>query len=62
MRQGKIVLADKHPNVLGGIQRLLEDEVETVLMVADEISLRYLSKLQPRSGGGRSLAPRFKRG
>ena len=39
MRQGKIILADKHPNVLGGIQRLLEDEVETVLMVADEISL-----------------------
>jgi two-component system, NarL family, response regulator DegU len=39
MRQGKIILADKHPNVLGGIQRLLEDEVETVLMVADEVSL-----------------------
>ena len=39
MRQGKIVLADKHANVLGGIQRLLEEEVETVLMVADEISL-----------------------
>ena len=39
MRQGRIVLADKHSNMLAGIRRLLEDEVETVLMVADEISL-----------------------
>jgi len=39
MRQGRVILADKHPNVLGGIRRLLEAEVETVLMVADEISL-----------------------
>jgi two-component system response regulator DegU len=41
MRQGRIILADKHPNMLGGIRRLLEDEVETVLMVADEISLNH---------------------
>ena len=41
MRQGRIILADKHPNRLGGIRRLLEDEVETVLMVADEISLTH---------------------
>src|SRR5512136_228049 len=41
MRQGFIILADKHPNMLGGIRRLLEDEVETVLMVADEISLNH---------------------
>ena len=27
--------------MLGGIRRLLEDEVETVLMVADEISLNH---------------------
>ena len=27
--------------MLAGIRRLLEDEVETVLMVADEISLNY---------------------
>jgi DNA-binding NarL/FixJ family response regulator len=41
MRQGRIILADKHPNVLGAIRRLLEDEVETVLMVADETSLNH---------------------
>ena len=41
MRQGRIILADKHSNMLGGIRRLLEDEVETVLMVADEISLNH---------------------
>ena len=39
MRQGRIILADKHSNMLAGIRRLLEDEVETVLMVADETSL-----------------------
>jgi two-component system response regulator DegU len=48
MRQGRVILADKHPNVLGGIRRLLEAEVETVLMVADEISLRHaLEHLNP---------------
>ena len=41
MRQGRIILADKHSNVLGGIRRLLEDEVETVLMVTDEVSLNH---------------------
>ena len=41
MRQGRIILADKHSNMLGGIRRLLEDEVETVLMVADETSLYH---------------------
>jgi len=41
MRQGRIILADKHPNMLGGVRRLLEDVVETVLMVADEISLNH---------------------
>jgi two-component system, NarL family, nitrate/nitrite response regulator NarL len=41
MGQGRIILADKHPQMLGGIRRLLEDEVETVLMVADEISLKH---------------------
>ena len=41
MRQGRVILADKHSNMLGGIRRLLEDEVETVLMVADEISLYH---------------------
>ena len=41
MRQGRVILADTHPNVLGGIRRLLEAEVESVLMVTDEISLRH---------------------
>ena len=41
MRRGRVILADKHPNVLGGIRRLLEAEVETVLMVSDEISLMH---------------------
>ena len=41
MGQGRIILADKHSKMLAGIRRLLEDEVETVLMVADEISLNH---------------------
>ncbi len=41
MRQSRVILADRHSNMLGGIRRLLEDEVETVLMVADEISLYH---------------------
>ena len=41
MRQGRVILADKQTNVLGGIRRLLEAEVETVLMVTDEISLKH---------------------
>ena len=41
MPQSRIILADKHSNMLGGIRRLLEDEVETVLMVADEVSLYH---------------------
>ena len=41
MRKGRVILADKHPNVLGGIRRLLEAEVESVLMVSDEISLMH---------------------
>ena len=41
MRKGRIILADKHSNMLAGIRRLLEDEAETVLMVTDEISLNH---------------------
>ena len=48
MKQGRVILADSHPNMLGGIRRLLEDEVETVLMVADEGSLcDALEKFKP---------------
>ncbi|MDX9788199.1 MAG: response regulator transcription factor [Desulfobacterales bacterium] len=39
MKKSRIMLADKHANMLGGICRLLEDEAKTVLMVADERSL-----------------------
>ena len=41
MRQGCIILADKHSNMLAWIRRLLEDEAETVLMVTEEISLNH---------------------
>ena len=41
MRQGRMILVAKHPNMLAGIRRLLEDEAETVLMVTDEISLNH---------------------
>jgi two-component system, NarL family, response regulator DegU len=41
MRQGRILLADKHSTMLAGIRRLLEDVVETVLMVTDEKSLNH---------------------
>jgi two-component system response regulator DegU len=39
MQQSRVILADKHPNLLGGICRLLENEAKTVLMVADVNSL-----------------------
>jgi DNA-binding NarL/FixJ family response regulator len=41
MPQGRVILADKHSNMLEGIRHLLEDEVKTVLMVADETSLYH---------------------
>jgi DNA-binding NarL/FixJ family response regulator len=48
MRQGRVILADQHSNMLGGIRHLLETEVETVLMVADEASLLHaLEKFKP---------------
>ena len=48
MRRGRVILADTHPNVLGGIRRLLEAEVETVLMVTDEVSLVHaLAHINP---------------
>jgi DNA-binding NarL/FixJ family response regulator len=39
MRQSRVILADKHANMLGGLCRLLENEVKTVLMVSDVRSL-----------------------
>jgi DNA-binding NarL/FixJ family response regulator len=39
MKSGRVVLADCHLNMLGGVRALLDDLFETVLMVADEHSL-----------------------
>jgi DNA-binding NarL/FixJ family response regulator len=39
MKSGRVLLADSHLNVLGGVHSLLEGLFRTVLMVADERSL-----------------------
>jgi DNA-binding NarL/FixJ family response regulator len=39
MKYGRVLLADSHLNMLGGVHSLLDDLFETVLMVADERSL-----------------------
>jgi len=39
MKFGRVLLADRHLNMLGGVHSLLEAMFETVLMVADERSL-----------------------
>ncbi len=48
MRQGKVILADNHQNMLAGERTLLESIFETVFMVADEASLlEAVEKLVP---------------
>jgi DNA-binding NarL/FixJ family response regulator len=48
MKQGKVLLADNHQNMLEGVRNLLEDMFETVFMVADEASLMEAAeKLRP---------------
>jgi len=48
MRQGKVILADSHQNMLAGERTLLESIFETVFMVADEASLiEAAEKLSP---------------
>jgi CheY-like chemotaxis protein len=48
MKQGKVLLADNHQNMLEGVRNLLEDMFETVFMVADEASLMEAAeKLKP---------------
>ena len=48
MRQGKVILADNHQNMLAGERTLLESMFETVFMVADEASLiEAAEKLKP---------------
>jgi DNA-binding NarL/FixJ family response regulator len=39
MKHGRVLLADSHLGMLGGVHDLLDDLFETVLMVADERSL-----------------------
>ena len=48
MKQGKVLLADNHQNMLSGVRSLLENMFETVFMVADETSLiEAADKLSP---------------
>jgi len=48
MKQGKVILADNHQNMLAGERSLLENIFETVFMVADEASLlEAAEKLSP---------------
>jgi len=48
MKQGRVLLADNHQNMLEGVRNLLESTFETVFMVADEASLiEAAEKLKP---------------
>ncbi len=48
MKQGRVLLADRHHNMLEGIRGLLETMFEAVVMVADEQSLlEAAEKLAP---------------
>lgn len=48
MKQGKVILADNHQNMLEGVRTLLESMFENVFMVADEASLlEAAKKIQP---------------
>jgi len=48
MKQGKVILADNHQNMLAGERTLLKSMFETVFMVADEASLiEAAEKLKP---------------
>lgn len=44
MKQGKVILADNHQNMLEGVRTLLESMFENVFMVADEASLLEAAK------------------
>ena len=48
MKKGSVLLADNHQNMLEGIRGLLETMFESVVMVADEVSLmQSIDKLAP---------------
>ena len=72
MKYGRVVLADGHLNVLGGVHGLLEALFESVLMVADERSMmEALAKFAPSlvvvdlslpDSGKANIAARLRRG
>ena len=48
MKLGKVLLADKHQNMLAGVRTLLESMFDKVFMVADEASLMEAAeKIEP---------------
>jgi DNA-binding NarL/FixJ family response regulator len=48
VKQGCLILADSHHNMLGSLRSLLEPLFDTTLMVADEVSLLTATgKVQP---------------
>lgn len=48
MKQGKVILADTHQNILAGVRTLLESVFDKVFMVADESSLlEAVDKIKP---------------
>ena len=48
MKQGKVILADTHQNMLAGVRTLLESMFDKVFMVADEPSLlEAADKIKP---------------
>lgn len=48
MKQHKVLLADRHKNMLAGVRSLLENMFEKVFMVSDEASLlEAVEKLEP---------------
>jgi DNA-binding NarL/FixJ family response regulator len=48
MATGRVVVADRHLGMLGGVHSLLDDLFDTVLMVADERSLlQAVASLNP---------------
>jgi DNA-binding NarL/FixJ family response regulator len=48
MKHGCVLVADSHPEMLGAVRCLLHDRFETVVMVADEVSLlAAIPRLRP---------------
>ncbi|HVK19462.1 MAG TPA: response regulator transcription factor [Fimbriiglobus sp.] len=48
MKHDCVLVADSHPEMLGAVQRILQDQFGTVVMVADEESLlAAIPRLQP---------------